>query len=237
MIRPAEFIRRYRVAKKPVKTEEDLFIQEVDEDLRQDQAHQLWRDYGKYAITLAALLIVGVAGFKGWQAYDISNREAASARFSQAMKIDPANDPDAALKAFQGIAADGKAGYPLLARFQQAKLLAKAGNTQGSADAYRALSGDVSIDKIYRNLAIILGSLQELNGPGPDLGALEKRIQPLTADNSTWRFSAREISGVIANQTGDKDKARNLFSTLAEDRIAPQGVRARAQEMLSILGK
>ncbi len=225
------------MAKKPEKTEEDLFIQEVDEDLRQDQAHQLWQNYGKYAVALAALLIVGVAGFKGWQSYDISNRQAATARFSQAMKIDPAKEPDAALKAFQDIAADGKAGYPLLARFQQAKLLAKAGNAQGAADAYRALSGDESIDKIYRNLATILGSLQELNIPGPDLGALEKRIQPLAADDSSWRFSAREISGIIANQTGDKDKARKLFSALAEDRTAPQGVRARAQEMLSILGK
>ncbi|MDA0306634.1 MAG: tetratricopeptide repeat protein [Proteobacteria bacterium] len=225
------------MAKKPVKTEEDLFIQEVDEDLRQDQAHQLWQDYGKYAVALAVLLVVGVAGFKGWQAYDISSREAASARFSQAMKIDPAKDPDAALKAFQGITADGKAGYPLLARFQQAKLLAKAGNAQGAADAYRALSGDKSIDEIYRNLAIILGSLQELNTQAPNLEALEKKLQPLAADDSTWRFSAREISGIIANQTGDKDKARKLFSALAEDRTAPQGVRARAQEMLSILGK
>lgn len=225
------------MAKKPVKTEEDLFIQEVDEDLRQDQAHQLWQDYGKYAVALAAMLVLGVAGFKGWQAYDISSRQAATARFSQAMKIDPAKEPDAAFKAFQGIAADGKAGYPLLARFQQAKLLAKSGNAQGSADAYRALSGDESIDKIYRNLATLLGSLQELNTGAPNLEALEKKLQALTADDSRWRFSAREISGVIAKQTGDKDKARKLFSSLAEDRSAPQGVRARAQEMLSILGK
>ncbi|MEE8352501.1 MAG: tetratricopeptide repeat protein, partial [Rhodospirillales bacterium] len=124
------------MAKIPEKTEEDLFIQEVDEDLRQDQAHQLWQNYGKYAVALAALLILGVAGFKGWQAYDISSRQAATARFSQAMKIDPSKEPDAAFKAFQGIADDGKAGYPLLARFQQAKLLAKTGNPQGSADAY-----------------------------------------------------------------------------------------------------
>ena len=221
----------------PVKSEEDIFIQEVDDDLRQDEFHKLWRDYGKYGIGLAVMLVLGVAGFKGWQAYDLSSREAASARFSRAMNIDPAKEPDAAFKAFQGIATDGTAGYPLLARFQQAKLLAKGGNANGSAEAYRVLAADSGIDEIYRQLAVILGSLQELNMSGPDLADLEKRLQPLAADNSTWRFSAREITGVIANRTGNKDKARKLFSALVQDRGAPQGVRARAQEMLSILGK
>ena len=221
----------------PEKSEEDLFIQEIDDDLRQDQFHQLWQDYGQYGVGLAVMLVLGVAGYKGWQTYDLSNREAASARFSLAMNIDPAKEPDAAFKAFQGIAADGKAGYTLLARFQQAKLLANGGNAKGAAEAYRVLAADNGIDEIYRQLAVILGSLQELNAPAPDLAGLDKRLQPLAADNSAWRFSAREITGVIANRTGDKDKARKLFTALAQDRGAPQGVRTRAQEMLSILGK
>lgn len=219
------------------KSEEDLFIEEVGEDLRKDQAQQLWADYGKYGISLAVLLVLGVAGFKGWQTYDISNREAASARFSRAMGIDPAKQPDEAFKAFVSIAADGIAGYPLLARFQQARLLAKGGNANAAAEAYGALSGDSEVDEIYRNLAVILGSLQELNTPSPDLAALQQRLQPLLADNNSWRYSAREISAIIANRTGDKDKAKKLFSALTEDRTAPQGIRARAQEMLSILGK
>lgn len=219
------------------KTEEDLFIQEVDEDLRKDQAHQLWHDYGKYGVGLAVMLVLGVAGFKSWQSYDISGREAEGARFSRAMDIDPAKQPDAAFKAFKDIAADGKAGYPLLARFQQARLLAKEGNASAAAEAYGALSDDGGVDEIHRNLAMILGSFQELNVPGLDLTALDKRLQPLTADNSPWRFSAREISAIIANRAGDRDKARKLFSSLAEDRGAPQGIRARAREMLSIFGK
>ena len=221
----------------PVKSEEDLFIEEVDEGLRQDQAQKLWQDYGNYFIGLVVALVLGVAGFKGWQAYDISSREAAGAQFSRAMSIDPAKEPDAAFKAFEGIAADGKAGYELLARFQQARLLAMGGNAKEAAEAYRVLSGDNGIDEIYRDLAVILGSLQDLNTPGPDLADLQKRLQPLAGDNSPWRFSAREISAVIAKRTGDTGKARELFSALAQDRGAPQGVRTRAQEMLSILGK
>lgn len=219
------------------KTEEDLLIQEVDEELRHDQANKLWQAYGKHAIAAVILLVVAVAGFQGWTAYDISTREADGERFSKAQAMVRADQREAGLKAFADIAADGRAGYVLLARFQQARLLARAGDAAGAAAAYLALSGDGGIDPTYRNLAVILGGLQELNAAGADLAALESRLEPLMAETSPWRFSAREIKGLLAHRTGGAAEARKLFQGLATDPRAPQGVRVRAQEMLSILGK
>ena len=219
------------------KTEEDLLFQEIDEEMRQDQATKLWQAYGKYAIVGVVLLVAAVAGFQGWKAYDISTREADGERFSKAQAMVQTDQGEAGLKAFADIAADGRAGYALLARFQQARLLARAGDAAGAAAAYQALSEDGGIDPTYRDLAVILGGLQELNAAGADLTALESRLEPLMAETSSWRFSAREIKGLLAHRSGNASGARKLFQGLATDPRAPQGIRLRAQEMLSILGK
>lgn len=218
------------------KTEEDILFREIDEDLRQDEFQKLWKAYGKYAIAGAVVLVLGVAGFKGWQSYDISAREALGVRFQSAADLVTAGKTDEALKTFSEIAKDG-GGYQMLARFNQARIYARQGNAAGAAAAYRALAGDGGIDSLYRDLAVILGAYQELNDPGADLPALADRLEPLSTENSPWRYSAREISGLLARRSGGLTKAKELFLGLANDPRAPQGVRARAQEMLSIIGK
>lgn len=219
------------------KTEDDILFQEIDEELRQDRAHQLWHAYGKYAIAAAIIVIGTAAGYQGWRNYDLSSRRADGERFNAAMELAGSEKTDAAFKAFSGLADDGTTGYQLLARFSQARLLTQNGKTQDAVIAYRVLADDVSIDSLYRNLAVILGAYGELNISGADFSALQDRLQPLTASTSPWRFSAQEITGLLLKRSGDKTKAREMFSTLANDKNTPQGVRTRAQEMLSILGK
>ena len=219
------------------KTEDDILFQEIDEELRQDRAHQLWQAYGKYAITAVVVIIAAVAGYQGWRNYDLSNRRAAGERFNAAMELAATEKTDEAFKAFADIATDGNEGYQLLARFSQARLLSQNGNSRDASLAYRVLADDVSIDSLYRDLAVILGAYEDLNTPGAVSAELKERLKPLMAKTNPWRFSAQEITGLLSRRSGDKTKARELFTALVNDRNTPQGVRTRAQEMLSILGK
>ncbi len=224
------------MAKKIVKTEDDILFKEIDDELRQDRAHKLWRAYGKYVITGAFVLVAAVGGYQGWRSYDLSNRRADGERFTAAMELAAGNKSDEAFKAFAALANDATKGYRLLARFSQAGLLARNGESGDASLAYRVLADDPSIDPIYRDLAVILGAYEELNS-GADPEDLKKRLRPLMAVTSPWRFSAQEITGLLAKRSGQRAEARKLFSVLAIDTAAPQGVRARAQEMLSILGE
>jgi len=51
-----------------------------------------------------------------------------------------------------------------------------------------------------------------------------------------WRHSARELSGALALRVGDRELAKTEFQKLADDLLAPPGARARATEILQILG-
>jgi len=217
------------------KTEDDLLFKEIEEDLRQDQLTKLFKAYGGYGLIAAVSLVVGVAGYQGWKTWDAKVRREGGERFAAAMALANANNTDEALRSFAAIAASGRAGYAMLARFQEARIIAGRGDAAGAAKAYRALADDTAIDAGFRNLAVVLGAAQELNLPGADLKALEARVKPLAGGAGPWRSSARELAALIALQSGDKATAEKLFAELADDRMAVQGVRARAREMASVL--
>ncbi len=214
---------------------EDSLFREIEEDLRQEHWAKLWKRYGNYGIGAVLALVLSVAGYQGWRAYDIATRQSDGERFAAALKLAGDKQTQAAAEAFAGLAADATAGYALLARFQEAAVLAKRGEPAEAAAAYTDLAQDPGVDAVYRDLAVILGTFHEMNGPGA--GDLSARLAPLTADGNPWHHSAKELIAVLAARAGDRTKARTLFTALAADAMAPQGIRARAGEMLAILGQ
>ena len=55
------------------------------------------------------------------------------------------------------------------------------------------------------------------------------------ASGNPWRPSAIELTAIARLQSGDKSGALDLFKSLADDPATPQGLRARAAEMVAAL--
>jgi hypothetical protein len=201
---------------------QDNLLREIDEDLRQERYAKLWKTYGRYIVGAAVALVVAVAGHQGWTAYDIGVRSAEGRQFADAQRL-----------AAEDRAEDGTAGYALLSRFQEAALLAGKDDRIAAVAAYQAIAADTGIAAMYRDLAVVLSALQETDGS--DLQGAIDRLAPVTADDNPWRHSAREVTAVLAMRKGDQAKARSLFDALATDPAAPQGIRSRAVEMLSVI--
>jgi hypothetical protein len=219
------------VAEKP----RDTLLEEIDEELRQEHYAKLWKRYGNHVIGAALLIVVGVAGYQGWRHYDLTNRQAAGERLAEAMRLAAGDRLADAQQILAKLAVEGAADYPMLARFQQAALLARQGETARAVATYRQLAEDQAIDGVYRDLALVIGAYHELAIAEPK--ELTQRLSRLDADNNPWRHSAREIAALASLRAGERDKARELFEKLAADTAAPSGVRARASEMLIGLAK
>lgn len=213
---------------------QDSLLREIDDDLRQEKYAKLWKRYGVHVIAAAFLLVASVAGYQWWRQYDINTREALGERFAGAMEKARDDGPAEATKDFSTLAREG-GGYSVLARLQEAALLAAAKNRAAAAAVYRELADDSGVDAVYRDLAVVLGVLQDMEG-GDSIN-LTLRLAPLTADANPWRHSARELSAVLAFSSGDREKAVELFTGLSQDASAPQGIRARAGEMLAAIGR
>jgi hypothetical protein len=129
------------------------------------------------------------------------------------------------------IAKDAGAGYATLADLSAASLEGQRGDIDGALARYDALAANASADKSFRDLATLLGAYYRVDRE--PLASLRQRLQPLTADDNVWRYSARELVGLAEIKAGDQAAARTSFQKLADDPMAPAGVRARAAEMLA----
>lgn len=208
----------------------DLF-REVDEALREDRARIFWRKYGTLLIAMAIALVLGTAAYVGWESWQHQRRQARSAELASALAL-AQNSPESAADALAAIAAED--GSATVARFYEAGLRAEAGDTAAAASLYRGLAGDGNVDQVWRDLARILAVLHEMETGDP--AALEAELAPLAADASAWRFSARELIGLLALRQDDRERALAQFAALADDPEAPVGVRSRAAELETQLG-
>ncbi len=212
----------------------DLLIREVDEELKQEQLHALWKKHGNLMVGCAAILVIGVAGWQGWTAWDAKRRAESGAAFSAALQVLQQGNREDALAQLGKVAADGSAGYQVLADFKLADLKLADGDRDGAIALLERVAAGGAED-VYRDMARLKAAYLKLDG-GADPAAVEASVASLAVESSPWRHSAREIQALAAAKRGDAAKAGELFGKIADDPAAPQGMRARAAEMLAAVG-
>lgn len=211
----------------------DIF-DEIEEDLRKERAKKLWDRYGWIVVVVAGAIVLGVAGWRGWQWYQAREAAAAADRFLAAAATADRGEARAAIDTFAQLSGDAPAGYRMLARLREAAAKAKAGESAEAVALYQSLAGDASAPPLYREIATLLAVMHQIDTGDP--AALAQRLAPLAAPGGAFRFSAQELQAVLAVRRGDREGARTLLEALANNESAPQGVRRRAGEMLAALG-
>ncbi len=213
-------------------SDESLF-REVDEEVRNEQLQKLWEKYGIYVISACIGVIVAVGGIKGWQAYNQSVAETAGDNYIRAISLLEKDDAAEAEKILSDLASNGPRGYAALANFQMAAVLAEKGRIDSAIRAYDAIADDAGLDEMLRNLSRIRAGL--LSVESASVQDVETRLGDLNTRDNPWRNAAREIIALAAYKAGDDAKADRLYTEIVGDLSAPQGLRERAQLMLTLL--
>jgi hypothetical protein len=211
----------------------DIF-QEVDEEVRRDRFNKFWKGYGVYVIAAGVALVLGTAASVGWGEYNAQRQQQDSDRFAAAIALATAGKQDEATSAFRVLSTEAQDGYALFARFRTADAQKEAWDIGGAIQTFEEITADTSVDTLYRNLASLLTIMHTIDDGEPE--QLRAGLMPLLAGDGVWRHSARELSGALALRVGDRELAKIEFQKLADDVLAPPGVRARATEILQILG-
>jgi hypothetical protein len=209
------------------------FFREVDQAVRQDQYKALWDRYGVYALFVAALIVAGVAGYKGWSYWQESQAQAAGTEFSKALVLQDSGDAAKAQDAFATLAEKGPAGYRVLSRFQLASGEAQAGNKDKAVALFDALATDADTDNILKGLATIQSATLRLDTA--DYAEMERRLKGLIDQGSPWRYSAREQLGLSAYRLNNLPEAEKQFRALIGDQGTPSNLRERADVMLALI--
>ena len=211
----------------------DIF-QEVDEEVRRERLQQLWERHSNLIIALALLVVLGVAGWRGYEYWENQKAAEAGAAFEAAVAQSEADKHAEAQAAFAKVATEGTAGYRTLARFREATELAKT-DPAAAAKAYDALAADSSIGRTLQDAAAIRAGLILVDTAS--LADLTARLEPLTAADRPFRHTARELLALAAYRAGDKEAAQKWFDLIATDVETPAGMRQRIEVLMTLTGK
>jgi hypothetical protein len=214
----------------------DIF-QEVDEEVRREQLKKLWDRYGNLLIALCVLIVAGVGSWQGYNYWQAKKAGETGAAFEQAAVLAESGKHKEAEAAFAKIAADGTAGYRVLARLREAAELAST-DKSAAINAYDALAADKSVGQPMQDLAAVrAGYLLVDTAP---YSQMLTRLEPLTASDRTFRDSARELLALSAWKAGDATAARKWTDMMMADPATPAGTRSRAEilsELIAANGK
>lgn len=202
---------------------ENIF-KEIDEELRTDRMRALWRRFAPFVIGGAIAIVALVAVNEGWSWYTNSQSATASDQLYLAIDAAEADDLAAAQAQLDTLAANGSGGYPVLAEFHKAGLLAKQGDTTGAVAAYDALANSQSNPRL-RELALLLAA-NILVDTGT-VADVEARIATLANDDAQLRRVARELLGLAQYKAGDHAAAQANFEAVLNDPLAQSPIRNR----------
>ncbi|MBL8832251.1 MAG: tetratricopeptide repeat protein [Rhodospirillales bacterium] len=208
----------------------DVF-DEVDEEIRQQNALKLWKKFAPLIGAVAVAIVAGTAGWVMWQDHQRKRAEADALRFVTASEI-ATTDAERAIVELRALARDGKAGYASLARLKEAALTLDRDRAQGLA-LYRQIAADASVDPQLREGAVVVAALLAVDGEAAS--DVARSVAPLQTPAGAWRHAAREVEALAFLRAGDRAKALEIYRSLADDLSAPSGMRQRATEITAAL--
>jgi hypothetical protein len=208
----------------------DIF-REVDEEYRQEQFLRFWHENAKSIILILIVAIAVASGISLWKAHHRKMQEEQTLALSQALDTTdgkpPAEARDIMVKAADTLTGSRKVAAEMAA----ARFAAKAGDTDGAVKLYAAVADDHDATD---SAAIARISSLTLRIDSGDPDQLSKELQPFTGDDNPYRFSARQLEGVLALRQRDYAKAKDIFTALAADPATPPGIKQTAQALQTI---
>ena len=211
----------------------DIF-DEVNEDLRADQARSLLRRYGALMVAamIATLVVVGV--YTWWQERQQAAADEVAMKFIAAQKAAEAHTPPKGLaQRFADMAATAPRGYRVLAALQLATLDWDAGRHTKAIAGWHDVSADASIPDVLRNLATIT-SVQHQVDSG-DAAALKAELLPIVDSSSAFRPLAIQTDALLDIRLGRTKEAEELMQSLVKDPSTPQTLREMTQSLLTTM--
>ncbi|MEM7123500.1 MAG: tetratricopeptide repeat protein [Pseudomonadota bacterium] len=212
----------------------DQLMREIDEDLKREQWQKLWKAYGRYAVGGLVLVLVVVLAFVGWREYRQGSLAQDGYIYWHADRAAAFGDHVAAAEGFGQLVEDGSGGYPALGGLRQAASLAVAGDRESALELYDRIAAEAGPETATGQLARLYAAMLMLDSA--DSRQIAERLEPLAADGAPWRFSARELQGLLAMRDGDNQEAQRIFDALIADPETPTTLRNRASELNVMAG-
>jgi hypothetical protein len=209
----------------------DIFT-EVDEEVRREQLKKLWERHGNYVIAAAFMVVLGVAGYRGYEWWQDGKAAVAGAAYDAAWQLAEGGKHEEAEAAFGKLATEGTAGYRLLAQLRQAAEISER-DPKGAVAAYDTIAKDNAGQPLVSELATLRAAFLLVDTA--KLDEMVQRLDPVAQPNGTFRHTARELLALSAWHNGDAAATRHWTEAAKGDPEAPPALRSRMDVLAALL--
>ncbi len=209
----------------------DIFT-EVDEDLRQERAFNLFRRTWRWVAGALVLALVAALAWWGWSAWSRAQDARASAAYSKALDLLATGKLDEADRAFGEAAGTGSSGYRALSLMQQAGVRVLR-NRPAEAVPLLDKAARTTRAPLIADAAALEAALAVMDTA--PLAQTQTRLQPLTAVGRPYRDMAREALAFAKLNAGRTAEARADLSGLSLQPDVSEGARSRARAAVALI--
>jgi len=180
--------------------QDEAFLREVDDALREDEMLGAFKRYG---LPIGALVLAGLLAFAAYLWWDGHSKDQAAERgekFTLALDKVEAGRLDSGDKQLQELAADGSGGTQAAAVLLRAGIALEQKRTGDALKLFAQVSADSSAPQPFRDLATIREVATNFDAMPVD--QIITRLKPLAVPGNPWFGSAGELLGIAYLKQG-----------------------------------
>jgi hypothetical protein len=212
----------------------EIFLREVDENLRRDRARDFAKRYGSWLIGALVLFLLASGGYIYWQHREQQKAERQIEQLASIYRDIGAGNFKRAPQQLDALARDGRPALRASAMITSAALALQNNDVKGATAKFREMAADEDLPKPYRDLALIRQTALEFDTLKPE--EVIARMQPLSTAGNPWFGSAGDMTATALFKQGKKAEAGRLYGAIAKDPSVPDSIRARSVQIASSLG-
>lgn len=215
--------------------QQEVFLREVDDALRQDQVEGFMKNYGKPVLAVIVLGLAAFAGWLYWQHHTHQQAEERSEAYVQALdSLQASNLDDAKSKLAPLAERKSSDANATSARLLLAGIALEQKREADAVKLYQQVAADEAAPQPLRDLATVREVSARFDAMKPQ--DVVSRLKPLAAPGNAWFGVAAEMVGMAYLKQGKTDQAGPLFAAIAKDENVDSGLRSRARQLAAVLG-
>ncbi|MBQ8481074.1 MAG: tetratricopeptide repeat protein [Alphaproteobacteria bacterium] len=208
----------------------DAFIQEVDEDVKNDNLKVLWNRYGLLIIAFVVLAVSAAISFDQIKNWKVAQNQRHTEEYMAAAQFQ-AENPDATIAALQQVSQKNQGIFSDFARLQIANVLLNQDKIEEALTALEGIVNDKQVNSEVQHIALIKLATYKLDTM--DRASFEQLLQPLVAENTSWTPMVQDLLAMSAIKNGDIATARTIYENILKIEDLPDSFKIKVQDMLS----
>ena len=209
----------------------DAFIQEVDEDVKNDNLKVIWNRYGVFIIAFVVLAVSAAISFDRIRAWKTAQNQKETETYMAASQLQ--ENPQDTIMALQKITQDNQGIFGDFARLQIANVLFNEGKNDEALAALQGLIDDKQVNSEVKHIALIKYATYQVDVMPQE--EFRNLLQPLLSEDNSWTPLANDLLAMSAIHNGDIEAAKKIYEGILKIKDLPESFRVKIQDMLSSL--